>query len=69
MSNPEVSPHKRKAELENCEEENLKRSKIECSSSPLESSGQENIEDTYSIDETLTDATSEKANEVDEVQV
>lgn len=70
MSNPETPPKKRKLEPEICDEENSKKSKIECSAAaPLESPGQEIIEDKHLTDETLADTTSEKAKEVDNVQV
>ena len=68
MSNTEMPPNKRKTELENCDEENSKKSKID-SSTPLESPGQENIEEKHFTDETLADTTSEKATENDKVQV
>lgn len=69
MSNPDMPPNKRKNELDNCDEENSKKSKTECSPKPLESPGQENIEETHLADETLADTTSEKVKEVDEDQV
>lgn len=70
MSNPDMPPNKRKNELGNCDEENSKKSKTECSPKPLlESPGQENIEETHLTDETLADTTSEKVKEVDEDQV
>lgn len=68
MSNPEVAPTKRKAELESCVDENSKKSKTD-SSTPLESPGQENFPEKYLKDETLADTTSEEATESDEVQV
>ena len=68
MSNPEVAPTKRKAELESCGDENSKKSKTD-SSTPLESPGQENFPEKYLKDETLADTTSEEATESDEVQV
>ena len=64
-----MPPNKRKNELDNCDEENSKKSKTECSPKPLESPGQENIEETHLADETLADTTSEKVKEVDEDQV
>ena len=69
MSDLETPPKKRKVELDDCEEENPKKSKTECSSAPLESPGQENIEDTHFTDETLADTTSDEAKEVDKDQV
>ena len=69
MSNPDMPPNKRKNELDNGDEENSKKSKTECSPKPLESPGQENIEETHLADETLADTTSEKVKEVDEDQV
>lgn len=68
MSNPEVAPTKRKAELDSCVDENSKKSKTD-SSTPLESPGQENFPQEHLKDETLADTTSEEATESDEVQV
>ena len=68
MSNPEVAPTKRKAELDSCVDENSKKSKTD-SSTPLESPGQENFPQEHLKDETLADTTSEEAAESDEVQV
>lgn len=70
MSNPEILPKKRK-ELENGEEENSKKSKIEFSdTAPLDSpAGQDDTEKNHLSDETLADIKSEEVKEVDEVQV
>lgn len=69
MSNPDSPPKKRKGELENCEEENSKKSKIEYRSETHESQqGQGNIEDAHLTDEILADSTSEVAKEDDRDQ-
>ena len=70
MSTPEMPPKKRK-ELEDCDEENSKKSKIECSDTLADSPGQDknDTEDNHLIDETLADTKSEEAKEVDKVQV
>lgn len=69
MSNPEILPKKRK-ELENGDEENSKKSKIECSDTALlDSPGQDDTEKNHLSDETLADTKSEEAKEVDIVQV
>lgn len=69
MSDPEVPPKKRK-ELENGDDENSKKSKIECSDvAQFDSPGQDDTEKNHFTDETLADIKSEEAKEVDKVQV
>jgi len=69
MSNPEI-PSKKRKELENGDEENSKKSKIECSDTvPDSPPGQDDIEQNHLTDETLADTESEEAKEVDNVQV
>ena len=68
MSNPEIPPKKRK-ELDNGDEENSKRSKIECTDTLVDSPGQDETEKNHLSDETLADIKSGEAKEVDKVQV
>lgn len=69
MSNPEI-PSKKRKELENGEEENSKKSKIECSNTVSDSPpGQDDTEQNHLTDETLADTKSGEAKEVDKVQV
>ena len=69
MSNPEI-PSKKRKELENGDEENSKKSKIECSDTvPDSPPGQDDTELNHLTDETLADTKSGEAKEVDKVQV
>lgn len=65
MSNQEMPPMKRKGGLDNDEEENSKKSKIECESEQADPQDQGNIQDAHLSNETLADSTSEGAKEVD----
>ena len=70
MSNPETQREKRK-ELEDCDEENPKRSKIESTDTLIDPAGQEtnDTEENHLIDETLPEAGSDEATELDKAQV
>ena len=69
MSNQEMPPIKRKGGLDNDEEENSKKSKIECESEQADPQDQGNIQDAHLSNETLADSTSEGPKEVDTDQV
>lgn len=69
MSNLETQREKRK-EPEDCDEENPKRSKIESTDTLIDSAGQEtnDTEENHLIDETLPEAGSDEAIELDKAQ-
>ncbi|KAJ7393514.1 Protein rcc2 [Desmophyllum pertusum] len=69
MTTPEIPSGKRK-ELENYDEDNSKKSKIECSddSTLVDSPGQEDTAENHFTDETLAEKISGEAKEVDDVQ-
>lgn len=70
MTTPEIPSGKRK-ELENYDEDNSKKSKIECSddNTLVDSPGQEDTAENHFTDETLAEKISGEAKEVDDVQV
>lgn len=70
MSNSETQPNKRK-ELEDCDEENPKKSKTESADTLIDSSGHEtnDTKENHLGDETLPGAGSEEATELDKAQV